>query len=355
MPKEAESYNFNQLSESNVKKNVLPYYGLENADITQVKFKDTEKQRAVYKVDYNNQSYCLKKVYFKVPDLLFVYSAIEWFYRSGINVPRILPTLSNGRFVEYNDMLFILTPWIEGVKCSYDNMDHIVESSRNLANMHICSENFYPITGSSHKNNIDNILVSLQKHFQQLLNSSNLAFKYKDRFSKVFLQNFDVNITMAQIALNVSSTINMDNLKRSLCHMDYVNKNIIFDGHNNLWVIDFDKCKIDYCIHDIAYYLRRLLRRDNTRWNMEIALKSLNAYEEVRTITIDEYKYLIAYLAFPQKFWKISRDYYNNIKKCNKQSFITLINKTIEKNDSQLQFIREFCSYIEEKCKQKIT
>jgi CotS family spore coat protein len=348
MPHKAELYN-NLLSEDNLKKNVLPFYGLQYGDIIQIKFKDTEKQRAVYKVDYENKSYCLKKVYFDEKDLLFVYSAIEWLYRNGLNVPRLLPTKTNGRYVRYNEMLFILTPWIDGSKCSYDNIQHLLASSETLAIMHKCSKNFKPVAGSSSRDDDANIFLSLQKHFQQLLNSSNLAFKHNDRFSKLFLEHFDTNLSLAQLALSISSTVNSNNLSRSLCHMDYVNKNIIFGEDDKLWVIDFDKCKIDYCIHDISYFLRRLLKRDNTKWDLEIAVNTLNEYDKVKPLTFDEYKYLISYLSFPQKFWKISRDYYNNISKCNKNSFITLLSKSVDKNDYQLQFLDEFIKYVEKK------
>jgi CotS family spore coat protein len=354
MPHQAESYTYSLLSEDNLKLHVLPQFGLENGDISQIKFKDSEKQRAVYKIDCDGQSYCLKKVYFQVPDLLFVYSAIEWLFRNGINVPRILPTKSQGRFVEYSNMFFILTPWIDGIKCSYDNPQHVLDASSTLSNMHRCTRHFIPVRGSTARNGFEDISGSLQKHFQQLLNCSNLAFKYKDRFSKIFLQSFDTNIILAQTALNIASTIHTDNLSKTLCHLDYVNKNIIFDNENRLWVIDFDKCKMDYCVHDIAYFLRRILKRDNTKWDLQLAMESLKLYEDIHPLSLDEYKYLIVYLSFPQKYWKISRDYYNNINKCNKSSFITLLNKSTDKNDYQMQFIQEFKVYIEDKFNTRI-
>ena len=351
MPDTAKLYSEDLLSVENVKKFVLHNYNLEEGEICQIKFKDTEKQRAVYKVDYMNKSYCLKKVYFQAPDLLFVYSSIEWLYRNGINVPRLLPTKDKGRYIEYEKMLFILTPWIEGIKCSYDNLQHVLDSSTTLAKLHKCCSTFTPVQGSITRRGYENILIETQKHLQQLLTCSNSAFKYKDHFSKIFLQNFEVNLTLAQSASNIASSINSENLSKSLCHLDYVNKNIIFDENNELWVIDFDKCKMDYCMHDVSYFLRRLLRRDNTRWDIKIAISSLKAYEEIKPISLDDYKFLIAYLAFPQKYWKISKDYYNNINKCNKNSFITLLNKATEKNEYHLQFINGLKSYVESKFK----
>lgn len=324
------------------------------AEIEQIKFKDSTKQRVVFKVMYLNQLFCLKKVYLSKEELLFAYSAIEWLYRNGINVPRLLPTKFNNRFVEFNGMLFILTPWIEGSKCSYDIPDNIFDSISLLADIHNCTKYFMPIEGSALRRGCDDLSLSIQKHFNQLLNCSNLAFKYKDRFSKTFLNYFDNNLLLSKLSVSLSATIDQSELYSCLCHLDYVNKNIIFDPENNLWIIDFDKCKIDYGIHDISYFLRRILKRDNTKWDLDLTIKSLEIYERKRPLNIDEYKYLLSYLAFPQKYWKISRDYYNNIKKCNKKAFQTLINKTVEKTEYQVQFIRDFQQYIENKFHSKL-
>ncbi|WML35606.1 CotS family spore coat protein [Clostridium sp. OS1-26] len=355
MPYAAKKYNLDLLSEKNVKKYVLPHYNLNEAEISRIKFKDTDKQRAVYKIGYNDKSYCLKKVYFSKEDLLFVYSAIEWLFRNNIKVPKILSTNTNDRFVNYNNMLFILTPWIEGEKCNYDLKEHILLSINNLARMHKSCRKFTPIEGSTMRGSFDSINISISKHFHQLLSCSNLAFRYGDKFSKLFLQNFENNLFLAEIAAQVSSTINNNNLSKSLCHLDYVNKNIIFDDKKNTWVIDFDKCSTDYCTHDISYFLRRLLKRDSTNWDLDLTLNCINIYEKICPLTLDEYKYILAYLSFPQKFWKISKDYYNNIKKCNHNSFFYLLKKTVQRDTEHLNFVIDFGKHIENKFNTRIT
>lgn len=349
MPELAKLYNTNLLSEDNVKYYVLPYYNLENAEVTSIKFKDTDKQRAVYRVSYSGENYCLKKVYFDKKELLFVYSAVEWLYRHGINVPRILPNNENGRFVEYENMLFILTTWVEGSKCSYDSKDDILASCINLAKLHKSGLNFFPIEGSTLRKGCNNLFESINKHFEKLLLNSNSAFKYGDYFSKIFLNNFDKALYLAKISLEVLSTTNFNNLSVSLCHMDYVNKNLIFDEDKNIWIIDFDKCRIDYCVHDLSYFFRRLLKRDKTNWNKEIVLESLTEYEKIHPLNVDEYKYLLAYLSFPQKYWKISRDYYKNIDKCNKKAFVNMLNKSTKNFDCQIEFSQAFLEHINKK------
>lgn len=320
-----------------IKNSILPKYNLANADVEMVKFKDTIKQRAVFKVEHNGYLYCLKKVYYNEENLLYVYSAMEWLFRNGILVPKLLPTIDNNRYINVNGVLFILTPWIDGDKCDFDNMEHLILSSKTLGKLHKVSKHFTPIDGSATRKGFDDLNESTSKHFEQLLTSINKAQFYKDKFSKLFLDNLDSNLELAKLSVEISSSIVEENLSRSLCHGDFVNKNIII-ANEDVWVIDFDKCKEDYSAKDLSYFLRRLLKRENTHWEKNTFLSIINNYMEENELTQDDLKFILAYVCFPQKFWKISRDYYKNIKKCNKNSFYLLLQSSIEKCENQLRF-----------------
>ena len=340
MSPRAKFISHNLLSEKNIAKYVLPKYNLFNCDIEQIKIKNTEKHRAVYKIHSKlGENFCLKKVYYNEEHLLFIYSAVEWLSRNNISVPKFLPTADNNRFINFKEMLFIMTPWVEGQKCSYDNLSDVINSSKNLATIHKISEKFKPIPGSTIKKGYDNIYISTSKHFNRLLTYSNLAFNYNDTFSKIYLNSFEINSSLAQFSVEMASSISFNKLSSSLCHGDYVNKNIITDTHNNIWVIDFDKCCLDYSCHDISYYLRRLLKRSNTEWNVQIALKCLKRYYEINPLSSEDFKYILVYLAFPQKYWRLSRDYFNNIETCNKATFCDLLLKTTSKREAQIKFI----------------
>lgn len=335
------------ISIDNIKKHILPRYSLENAEVTTVKFKDTEKQRAVFRIDHEGSSYCLKKVYYDEKNLLYVYSAMEWLFRNDINVPRLLPTIDRNRFIDFNNMLFIFTNWVDGEKCDFDNSNHVLYSAKTLGKLHKTSKNFTPIVGSSVRLGIEDSHLSISKHFNQILECANLATNYKDKFSRIFLDNLDYNLELAKISLEISSSINRKELTTSLCHGDYVNKNILVGPKNDIWLIDFDKCKYDYSAQDLSYFYRRLLRRPNTNWNLQLTIDVLDSYREENDFTHSDIKYVLAYLAFPQKFWKISRDYYRNIKKCNKNSFIILLEKSLERSENQLKFIQNLIKILE--------
>lgn len=333
--------------ESYLRENILNQYNLEDATISLIKFKDTEKQRAVFKISKDDASYCLKKIYFNEASLLFVYSALHWLWKKGINTPILLNTKDGLKYVKHSGMIFILTHWIDGYKCDYDNLDHIILSIRQLAHIHSCSRKFTPIHGSEDRVGLDNYYISISKHFNTLLTSYNTATNIKDKFSTIFLENFDENLNLAKIALSISANINEDELSNSICHGDYVNKNILFDNNDNIWAIDLDKCKYDYSIKDLGYYLRRLLRRTDTLYNVELTMSILREYNRYATLTPSDLRYLVASICFPQKFWKISKDYYRNIKKCNKAAFITLLEKSNDCLSSHSKFINEIIPRIE--------
>lgn len=337
----------NIFNEDNILKNILPSFNIYSAEVKMIKFKDTIKQRVVYKIDTNNNSFCLKKVYYSEEELLYVYSALEWLYRNDLNVPKLLPSSIGGRYVKYNDMLFILTPWINGNKCNFDSHENIIKASIELAKFHKKSILFKPIEGSKIRLGFDNIYESLSKHSEQILRMSNLSFKYKDEFSTKFLEDFDTNLELCKLALNYASKIDTSDLSRSLCHGDYVNKNILFNNKNQLWIIDFDNCKNDYCAHDFSYFLRRLLKREKTNWNIDIAFSMLNAYNSNKKLTKSDLYYIISYLCFPQKYWKISKDYFKNINICNKNDYLKLINKYSKNQISHLTFCKEIIDIME--------
>ena len=84
--------------------------------------------------------------------------------------------------------------------------------------------------------------------------------------------------------------------------------------------------------------MRRLLKRENTKWNLDLALSILKTYNEYSPLTESDLRYLISYICFPQKYWKISRDYYKNINKCNKSAFLTLLSNATAKTDLKYDF-----------------
>lgn len=346
------------ISPEELKEKVLSKYNINIHDIENIKFKDTEKQRAVYKVLTDKGSKCLKKVYYNKPSLLFVYSIIEWLNSRGIYCPRLISTKNGLKYVEYNKDLFIMMDWVEGRKCDYDNIEDVLASAKNLAAIHSSSLYFKPIEGSDIKISSTDFFNSYNKHFLQLLEASNMAFNIKDKFSKLYLEHFEYNIEKAKESVYLLSQIDFskplgDEVSMgAICHLDYVNKNLIFTPDNKICVIDFDKSAIDYPVHDISSFLKRILKRKNTSWDFEIFKSSMESYESIRKLSYKEYIVILSFLMFPQKYWKISRDYYKNRHQCDKEAFISILKKVNEQEKQHDDFCTRALEYLNEKFKE---
>lgn len=337
------------MSHSDLNNYVLSQYKINVYSIENIKFKDTDKQRAVYKIYTDKGPKCLKKVYYDKHTLLFIYSAIEWLNMKGIKCPRLLPSKKGVRFVEHNNHVFILTDWINGRKCTYDNMDDIIMAAENLGKLHKSSFGFTPITDSFLRVSSTDYYDSYSRRFQQLSSVYDKASLFKDKFSKKFLNTYEYNLTRAKESIKILSSLKFDesfgdNVSTfSICHLDYVNKNIIFSD-NNLFIIDFDNTKMDYPVHDIVYFFKRILRRKRTSWDFNLFMKSIEAYESNRKLSHSEHLFILAALEFPHKFWKVSRDYfkYNNAENID---FYTKQIKTINSHQDNHSF---FCKCYKE-------
>lgn len=336
-----------------IREKVLSNYPYEIYDITPIKFKDTDKQRAVYKFLSSDGPKCLKKVYYDEKNLLFVYSIIEWFYYFGIGVPKLLPTKSGERFVKYNGSLFIVTDWIDGRRCDYDIDGDISEAAKNLGKMHKCSYGFKPIEGSCMRKDAGSWHKTFSKRFLQLLQFHNKAINSKDKFCQIYMESFDYYSDRARHAVHILSMIDEEELMspakeyNTICHLDYVNKNLIFTRTGDLYVIDFDKSKIDIPVHDIGSFLKRILKRNNTSWDYNVLTLTLENYEQERPLSQTELLALFAFLEFPQKYWKISRDYFSSSKKCNRKMFTAMLTKACSQKDDHSMFCDEFRDYLQ--------
>jgi CotS family spore coat protein len=270
----------------------------------------------------------------------------------------MLPCKSGVRYVEYKGDLFILTDWIEGRKCDYDNINDIIAAAENLGKIHACSKNFRPIEGSIIKKPENDYFKSLNKHFLQLLELSNNAFIIKDKFSKIYLEHFDYNTERARESTYLLSRIDFSKplgdsvSSQAICHLDYVNKNLIFTPDEKLYLIDFDKTSIDMPVHDVYGFLRRILKRENTSWDFDIFKTAIGSYENIRPLSYNEHIMIYSLLMFPQKFWKVSRDYYKNRHQCNKEAFISILKKINKQEDEHNSFCDKVKVYIEEKFKE---
>lgn len=329
---------------------ILSNFGIRNYKIDKIKEKKSKKPRSIYKIYYFDNLYCLKQTYFNIQKMLFIYSYLNWLNNYNVPIPNLIKSHNNKPFVVYDNTCYILTRWIKGEKLNYDNLDECIKTMQFLGKMHSISSNMNPIEKSKPSINFVNLRHKLTKQINELNKIHNLAYITQDDFSKKFIAYYKNFLYLGEKSVKVASIINTSKLNISICHGDFVSKNIIIN--NSVVPIDFDRCCISYSIFDLAFFLKRYLRHKGTYWNFENALILINSYNKKNSISIDEYLYLIAYLSFPYKFLKLSKLYFNNLYNLsnnNKYEYQNSIKKIGNSFEHQFKFILSFEKYFNSK------
>ncbi len=328
---------------------ILGNFNINNFETEKIKEKVSRKSRIVYKIKYFDNFFCLKQTYFDIKNILFIYSYLQWLHLYNFNIPYLIKSNQNKPFIKYNNKFYILTKWIDGKKLDYDNFDECIYSIIFLSKIHEASNNVLFINGANKREIYTNLKSKFIKNTNELYDLYSSAKIYKDNFSDIFISYFEDCINLAKISKRYASLINSKNLNTSICHGDYVNKNILVQNKNQISPIDFDRSCISFSMNDLGYFLRRYLRRANTNWNFKSAIKLINYYDKNNPLYLDDYLYLFSYLSFPQKFLKISKFYFENIEYLsNNQKLFQehLLMKNCISTYNQLEFTYLFEEYI---------
>lgn len=332
---------------------ILDNFGITNFYIDKIKEKNTKKNRVVYKVRSYDNFFCLKQMYLNKKYVLFIYSYLEWLKSFDFNVPILIKSKINMPFSIFNKNLFVLTKWIHGRKLNYANLNECINSIIVLSKMQSKSNKFPIINGADSQINLLNLNHRYSKSLNELHKLYIISRDIRDEFSQIFIHNYNKFHYLTYSSKYFSNSINFKNLTKSVCHGDFVNKNILINK-NTITPIDFDKTCINFSIYDLAYFLRRYLRREFINWNYDLMLTLIKHYEKNNPLFLDDYLYLISYLSFPQKFFKISKFYLYNFQ------FLNANQKSICKNillklssslDDKLNFIYSFNNFIKFKFK----
>ncbi|MFZ5965897.1 MAG: CotS family spore coat protein [Bacillota bacterium] len=330
-----------------VKINVLGQYDIVPSDIELIKFKDTQKQRAIYKVQSPTLQYCLKKVYYSKADLEFIIYAMKYLESKGLHVPSIIPSKAHTEYIDYHSNLFILMTWISGHRCDYDALEDLKAIAENLGTLHLKTIGFDYLPRSKSRYNYSNWYVDLKRKTESLLTIQHrLNEDLQHRPIYISLSNlFKSQLNMMNESLDLLAAVDFYKIIRkavingTLCHMDYVNKNL-FIMDKTVFMIDFDRMKLSPPIQDIASLMRRVMRRSNTNWDFETARIILDTYSQVNPLTLDEMKAVLAYIIFPQKLFREVKRYLQQ--ESNESYYLERFEKITRQYEQKEAFVKRF-------------
>lgn len=309
--------------------------------------KSLTPKKGVYLMETNKGRKCLKKINYNVSKLMYIHEAKEHIVNNGFNnIDRFnIAEKENVPYAVVNEDIYIVTDWIEGRECNFREEEDLKVASSTLAQFHLKARNFDPREEIKLRTDIGRYTTTIEKRSAMLGKMKNIARKKRKKsdFDITYLSNLEFYQELAKRAikeLNVDSYARVceDSLKdKVLAHHDFAYHNIIIDEEKNPHIIDFDYCKSEMQIYDLATLCIKSLKRLD--WNPKIFTNILEAYNSVREINKDEINVLKTLLIFPQRFWRVANRYYYKEASWGEGTFIRKINNIITERENYMNFI----------------
>ncbi|HEX2962737.1 MAG TPA: CotS family spore coat protein, partial [Ignavibacteriales bacterium] len=260
--------------------------------------------------------FCLKKVHYKVDQLLFIYSAMEHLINNGFNrIGRILLNDDNLPYVTDQNDVYYVAEWVTGKECSYKSKAELKAATIAMAEVHKASKGFVPVEGSCIREEWGKWPGNFRGRLKQMLEfKDNLINKTElTEFDRVYLIGVDYFYQEGLRALDIlAHSEYMDLVKEAkeslcFCHHDMAYHNVIMKD-KMAYLIDFDYCIYDLRIHDLGSLILRNIKRAN--WDIRKAEFILNVYNSVNPLQKRELKVLSGFMRFPQDYWQAAYTYY---------------------------------------------
>ncbi|WP_027632645.1 CotS family spore coat protein [Clostridium hydrogeniformans] len=320
-----------------------------------IKIETLKPNRGVYYLKTNKGEKCLKRINYGPQKLLFVYGAKEHLINNGYGrVDKYELNISGEPFALVNEDLYTLSQWIDGNECDFKNIDEVEKAARNLAEMHLASKGYEPPENSKLKSDLERWPHLMDKRIKALDKMLDMSRKKRERsdFDISYIKSLDFYKDLGKRARKVIENSSYLELckeaeeAKSFCHHDYTYHNIVIDNNGLYNVIDFDYCKREIRVYDISNFMIKVLKRNN--WDLEFAKKILDGYNEVSKLRKEEHRVLLAFLLFPQRYWRLANRYYYNEVNWAHNTFSNKIKDLIEEKEDYVKFIEEFKEYINE-------
>lgn len=320
-------------------------YNRENHILEQYPFevKQTMKGRGAIICDTDKGLKILKEYKGSEGRAEFLYSLLEFLKEHGQERIDCIVKNKEEKTVttDIDGTVYMVRDWYEGRECDTKNRDDILRAVRQLADLHKVLREFPQEIPEYLQVQDNTLLLENERHTRELKKVRNYVYskKKKNDFERKFLQSYKMFYQEAEQVVNLQKQA-LECTEAGeiygICHGDYNQHNVIFNKQV-ISVLNFEKSSYDVQAGDLGNFMRKIMEKHN--WNMGLGRDMLFAYEQVRTMTLEERKQLYIRLAYPEKFWKIANHYFNSSKAWVCGRNLEKLEKIIAQNEARESFL----------------
>lgn len=261
---------------------------------------------------------------------------------SSCQVDEIIPNREGG-FLSYDKYRtpFIMKRAFAGRECSLRDKEDIKKACQSLAKLHQAFARLPEELGENKKTPpIPQMFLSRTRELKRIRNYIRKSGR-KTEFELAFTSCYGQFYAEAQEALRLAGEQGEAFWSRrfGLCHGSYHQHNVIIQG-DQAAILNLGRFHYNQQLLDFYNFARKAMEKN--QYLFQVMEGAMGAYGQILPLDGEDYLLLYLLFSFPEKFWKISNQYYNGKKCWMPQKNLEKLKKMIGQNEKRRQFIKNF-------------
>ncbi|MDO4553540.1 MAG: hypothetical protein Q4B70_00160 [Lachnospiraceae bacterium] len=260
-----------------------------------------------------------------------------------LNLDEIIPNKEGG-LLSYDKYRtpFIMKRSFEGRECSLKETEDVRRACESLACLHQALRKMY---GYQIEKRQSLPIKSMLEHKVKELSRIRAYIRKSGRrtgFELTFTSCYEYFYEEGKAALEWAK-MQPDSLWErgyGICHGGYHQHNVLMAGEKTA-VLNIGQFHYNQQILDFYNIIRKALEKN--QYQKKILEEGIKAYSHVLPMQEEDYRLLYLLFSFPEKFWKISNQYYNSKKCFLPPKNLEKLKRYIEQNTKREHFLAEFC------------
>jgi CotS family spore coat protein len=279
------------------------------------KVREVQPVSNIVRIKTVKREFAVKRTHIRPERVQFLQQLCRYVRQNGFrNVPQFALTSKKEPYVQHAGNTYYATVWINGNSVNFANLTHMGQVATALAQFHEASRGFET---TDYHPPMEFGLAQMTRRRADDLRSLIMDAELKknpDEFDEMLIelgpslrQDAEESIRMLDDE-TCQTFLNREEEMPGVCHLDVIPGNFIYDGEGQVHLIDLDLATYAPRAMDIAHLLRRSLQLLN--WNAEVAYACFVHYDEIRRISLEEYRIVEALLRFPYRAWRLAHTRY---------------------------------------------
>lgn len=288
-----------------------------NINVVKIKNLCDKGKKAVWWIKTTDGDKILKKHSCSSKTLEFILSAVEHLRHGKVNLPKIIKTKDNAKYVKAVKGCYVLSEAIIGNTPNEDKPQELKMIIEELATFHYASKNFVlpecckaRVHLGLQKEEFQNQMVKLKNFYD-----TEVAKPKHSEFGQIILKVFPYFYKRMNLAITENEKSGYTKWSQEakstncLCHQDFTGSNLILTSSKQVFVLDIDSITIDLPTRDIRKFLNKIMKKQGN-WDLRLTSQILQYYNAVNPLEHWKWQVLKEALIFPHLFVGIMSKYY---------------------------------------------